>query len=138
MDAKDLMDILMARVADMPKPEPFTNREEAFKELQDFLASTKECPFKDGDLVERNEFGLKYYTMPKQNQVAIVAHIRAEPDPNDDMNNMVIAVAAAKGMYRFFAVNSAYYQKTTAKATYAFKREDAAAETPATGRKFDA
>lgn len=132
MDTEDLLSMLK-KLAEGQKMEEFTSRTEAETELKNFLEAQKNNPFSVGDMVDRNEMGLQRYKFPKANQVAIVVKKLAEPDYEDgELDDMVIAVAIAKGVFRCYPVSSAYYQKATAKGntTYNFKKPDAS--------KFDA
>lgn len=124
MDFEDFLSNLK-KLADKEraKIQHFPLRSEAEKELKNFLTLQAKRPFKENDLVERNEMGIERYSMPKDNQVAMVVKLLDEPKFGDDYEDMIIAVAIAKGIFRFFSVNSAYYQKTTAanNATYTFR-----------------
>lgn len=66
-----------------------------------------------GDIIERNEYGLHKYTMPRNNQVAkVIKTLDHVMHDSDEMEcDIIIAVAVEKEVIKTFAANSNYYKK---------------------------
>lgn len=125
MDTREelLFTLLKAAMEGPNKPETFTTRQDATKELEDFVEAKQSKPLKPGDLIERNAMGMKRYTLPNSTQAARVVRFLDAPvfnEQSNDMEDMLIVVALAKGYYRYYQVNSAYYQPSSTKSTYVF------------------
>lgn len=103
-------------------PEKYQDNGEALRDLKAFL-ERKNISFEVGDQIERNELGRKRYKFPGDGQVALCVEIYDEPkmDADDcDLNNILMAVAVAKGIFRYYEVNGKYYRKVGANTTNIF------------------
>lgn len=109
MDLQDLLKNLIE--SQQEKPDLFLSRKEAHSALTEFMNLPLDT-IKEGDMVELNELGKERYTLPSANQVAMCACFK-EPtyDNKEGFTNMVIVVACAKKIFRYFPVDSRFYQK---------------------------
>lgn len=123
----DIMEALLKHAIAESMPERYEDNGKAEEALRAFL-EREELGFAEGDRIERNELGRKRYKFPGDGQVAVCVKIypagKFEDDSND-VNNVLMAVAVAKDMFRYYEVNGAYYRKTGSNTTnvFDFKRK---------------
>lgn len=89
----------------------YKSRSDATQALKRFLDAPKP-EIKEGDFVERNEYGEKRYRFPKGNQAAAViaklpeSYVSSQGDPDD----LMIMVAISPDKYTTFSVDSRFYR----------------------------
>lgn len=118
----NIMEQLLKQAMAESMPEMYKDNGAALKDLKAFL-DRENISFAVGDQIERNDLGRKRYKFPGDGQVAVCVKIYDEPkmDADDcELNNILMAVAVAKGIFRYYEVNGAYYRKTGSNKTNIF------------------
>jgi hypothetical protein len=90
----------------------YKSKGEAVDELKKFIDTAKP-ELKVGDFVERNEYGKNVYSMPKENQAAMVVRLIPE-DEQTGGEDIAIMVAVYPGVLREFEADSRYYKASDA------------------------
>lgn len=113
--------------SEAPDYQELNSKKEAMETLDEYFS--QEINYKVGDYVERNELGKKKYKHPSGNQVAKVVAIVPHEEIGSSIlkdtdgyagENVVIAVAVAKGTVITYNVDGRLYQKAKDESNISF------------------
>lgn len=96
----------------------FASKTDAKDALDKFLKLDRP-DIKEGDQVERNEFGMSKYKLPGNNQVAVC--VRKITPSGRHTEDMLMCVALAEGLFETYPVDSRYYRVAGSNVTNVFK-----------------
>jgi hypothetical protein len=124
-------DILMMRMlmdaGEKGGADGFESKIHATDALKAFLGKPQH-EFKEGDYIERNEYGRNVYKVPGKDQAAVVTKILdgGALDEQHAPADLQICVAVAKDQFVFMTVDSRYFKKANSDASNVaqFRRKD--------------
>lgn len=109
MDMRDFMRM----ISEDAREEEFENRTDAYNTLDDFCKK-KRGILKEGDYIQRNQYGKSSVKYPTDNQAAIVVKAFDEMQyDNGDVYDMIIAVALRPNSVMHYHTDSRFYEKAS-------------------------
>ncbi len=89
----------------------YESRLKAVQDINKFVESKRD--FKEGDFIERNEFGLSKYKYPEANQACMCLNLYDDytEDNSDTACDMIMAIAVRPKVVLAVYANSKYFKK---------------------------